>query len=197
MMARKKQQVKTNKPTLEEVKAQEGRYFLVSYEGYERGAYSIPAPEPRFAGDMPRDLMIVAWQPVIMPDYWLDDGRFVALYETVPGIVVRKSNMPPSSKDQFELPRELEEVLTPYRKQMAMQIATTDLTEPIKNLITVEDKEVGERAKVEDLKYGIKPFLQAAAIYEKRMGNRPQVMKMLQDRIVAIDKMQAFDLRGY
>jgi len=196
-MARKKQQVKTNKPTLEEVKAQEGRYFLVSYEGYERGAYSIPAPEPRFAGDMPRDLMIVAWQPVIMPDYWLDDGRFVALYETVPGIVVRKSNMPPSSKDQFELPRELEEVLTPYRKQMAMQIATTDLTEPIKNLITVEDKEVGERAKVEDLKYGIKPFLQAAAIYEKRMGNRPQVMKMLQDRIVAIDKMQAFDLRGY
>ena len=196
-MARKKQQVKTNKPTLEEVKAQEGRYFLVSYEGYERGAYSIPAPEPRFAGDMPRDLMIVAWQPVIMPDYWLDDGRFVALYETVPGIVVRKSNMPPSNKDQFELPRELEEVLTPYRKQMAMQIATTDLTEPIKNLITVEDKEVGERAKVEDLKYGIKPFLQAAAIYEKRMGNRPQVMKMLQDRIVAIDKMQAFDLRGY
>jgi len=197
MMARKKQQVKTNKPTLEEVKAQEGRYFLVSYEGYERGAYSIPAPEPRFAGDMPRDLMIVAWQPVIMPDYWLDDGRFVALYETVPGVVVRKSNMPPSNKDQFELPRELEEVLTPYRKQMAMQIATTDLTEPIKNLITVEDKEVGERAKVEDLKYGIKPFLQAAAIYEKRMGNRPQVMKMLQDRIVAIDKMQAFDLRGY
>jgi len=196
-MARKKQQDKTNKPTLEEVKAQEGRYFLVSYEGYERGAYSIPAPEPRFAGDMPRDLMIVAWQPVIMPDYWLDDGRFVALYETVPGIVVRKSNMPPSNKDQFELPRELEEVLTPYRKQMAMQIATTDLTEPIKNLITVEDKEVGERAKVEDLKYGIKPFLQAAAIYEKRMGNRPQVMKMLQDRIVAIDKMQAFDLRGY
>ena len=196
-MARKKQQVKSNKPTLEEVKAQEGRYFLVSYEGYERGAYSIPAPEPRFAGDMPRDLMIVAWQPVIMPDYWLDDGRFVALYETVPGIVVRKSNMPPSNKDQFELPRELEEVLTPYRKQMAMQIATTDLTEPIKNLITVEDKEVGERAKVEDLKYGIKPFLQAAAIYEKRMGNRPQVMKMLQDRIVAIDKMQAFDLRGY
>lgn len=196
-MARKKQQVKTNKPTLEEVKAQEGRYFLVSYEGYERGAYSIPAPEPRFAGDMPRDLMIVAWQPVIMPDYWLDDGRFVALYETVPGVVVRKSNMPPSNKDQFELPRELEEVLTPYRKQMAMQIATTDLTEPIKNLITVEDKEVGERAKVEDLKYGIKPFLQAAAIYEKRMGNRPQVMKMLQDRIVAIDKMQAFDLRGY
>lgn len=196
-MARKKQQVKTNKPTLEEVKAQEGRYFLVSYEGYERGAYSIPAPEPRFAGDMPRDLMIVAWQPVIMPDYWLDDGRFVALYETVPGIVVRKSNMPPSSKDQFELPRELEEVLTPYRKQMAMQIATTDLTEPIKNLIMVEDKEAGERTKVEDLKYGIKPFLQAAAIYEKRMGNRPQVMKMLQDRIVAIDKMQAFDLRGY
>lgn len=196
-MARKKQQVKMNKPTLEEVKAQEGRYFLVSYEGYERGAYSIPAPEPRFAGDMPRDLMIVAWQPVIMPDYWLDDGRFVALYETVPGIVVRKSNMPPSSKDQFELPRELEEVLTPYRKQMAMQIATTDLTEPIKNLIMVEDKEAGERTKVEDLKYGIKPFLQAAAIYEKRMGNRPQVMKMLQDRIVAIDKMQAFDLRGY
>lgn len=196
-MARKKQQVKTNKPTLEEVKAQEGRYFLVSYEGYDRGAYGIPAPEPRFAGDMPKDLMIVAWQPQIMPEYWLDDGRFVALYETVPGIVVRKANMPPSNKDQFELPRELEEVLTPYRKQMAMQIATTDLTEPIKNLIAVEDKEVGERAKVEDLKYGIKPFLQAAAIYEKRMGNRPQVMKMLQDRITAIDKMQAFDLRGY
>lgn len=196
-MARKKQQDKMNKPTLEEVKAQAGRYFLVSYEGYERGAYSIPAPEPRFAGDMPRDLMIVAWQPTIMPDYWMDDGRFVALYETVPGIVVRKSNTPPSNKDQFELPRELEEVLTPYRKQMAMQIATTNLTEPIQNLIMVEDKEAGERTKVEDLKYGIKPFLQAAAIYEKRMGNRPQVMKMLQDRIVAIDKMQAFDLRGY
>ena len=196
-MARKKQQVKLNKPTLEEVKAQEGRYFLVSYEGYDRGAYGIPAPEPRFAGDMPKDLMIVAWQPAIMPDYWLDDGRFVALYETVPGIVVRKSNTPPSSKDPFELPRELEEVLTPYRKQMAMQIATTDITEPIKNLIMVEDKEVGERAKVEDLKYGIKPFLQAAAIYEKRMGNRQTVLKMLQDRIAAIDKMQAFDLRGY
>ena len=115
-------------PTLEEVKAQAGKYLYVTYEGTEGGGWSISAPRPRFAGDVAEELMIVPFEPKQIGTEWLDDPRFIALYEKVKGIKVWRSDVLPQKID-LTLPEELETRVSKHRQGMELIIEMSEYNE--------------------------------------------------------------------
>lgn len=203
--------VKDTRPTLEEVKAKPGKYVIASYRGYEFGWVSIPAPDAYElglpAGYTPKELLINPWEWKPIPDFWLNEINFARMYTKIPGLVVDKVDVLPNRDDNIQaLPPELEKVLSPDHKQKAWWIATqpyfdgkseAGADDPRRGsyaLIHMKDMDQPDDSpqQVEFLQDTLAPILQAAQVYEERLGNRPEVMKALEDRLDEISGKRAY-----
>jgi hypothetical protein len=189
-MARKqgtKVATKVERLSLAEVKAQTGRYVFVTYEGVDKGGWSLPAPRPRFAGDVVEELMILPFEPKMIVEEWLEEPRFMRLYDTVPQIKVWKSDDLPEEV-KVEIPKDLDTALNDVQKAYARNIALSPYNEQMRDVIAAQDREHSEEEVVRQNKKVILPFLKLVQFYEKRYMQRPEVLKALDDRINAILK---------
>jgi len=172
--------------TLAEIKAQEGKYTFVDYRG-TMGGWALPAPRPRFAGDTPKEIFIKPFSPQQIGDEWLDDPTFGALYEKEKGIRVWKADIAPAATDlESDFPPELAEKLSPYVKSLAYLVAMTDSGTQLDDIINVHDRQSGANEALRFQKNEVLPFLKAVQYYEKRLMNRPDVMKKIETRLRAI-----------
>lgn len=180
-MASKKGQ-KEVRPTLEEVKVQTGKYLFVTYEGIEGGGWGLPAPRPRFAGDFVEELFIRPFDPQQIGDEWLDDARFIALYNRVKGIKVWRSDVAPEKID-LTLPDELEERVTKSRQAIALIIAMSPYDDKFKDVIGVRNMDASESEAVRYDHTDVLPFLKVIQFYEARLLKRPEVLKAIAKRL--------------
>ena len=208
-MARGKAAVvsKDTRPSLDEVKAKTGKYVVITYRGYESGGISVSAPDPYEmglpVGYTPKDLLIEPWVWRVIPSYWLDDGRFAAIYQKDRGIYVDKVDVIPENEDLTTLPNDLEKKLTRERKQKAWWIATqpydpnaradspsiaTHAVIFMKLMETTDDSP----EQVDFLQNELVPILQAAKYYEERLGNRQEVIKDIDKRLDEISGKKVF-----
>ncbi len=184
-MATKKGKKVDPRPTIEEIKAQTGKYLYVTYRGFEGGGWGLPAPRPRFAGDYVEELMIVPFEIRQIGSEWLDDPRFVALYEKIVGIQVWHSDVLPDKVD-LTLPDELESRVNKYRQGVALIMAMSEFDEHFRDVIGVRSMDVGESEAVAYDHTDVLPFLKTIQFYEKRLLNRPQVMRAIEERLKEI-----------
>jgi len=207
-MAKGKQgAVKDTRPTLEEIKVKSGKYVVASYRGYEVGSVGIPAPDPFEMGlpfgYQPKDLLIRAWEWLVIPSYWLDEGRFAVVYQNNPGIFVDKVDTVPSTANQKILPDDLDKRLNLGRKQKAWWIATQPYSTTgrpgspamaIHALINMKlmDTTDDSQEQVEFQRDELVPLLQAARFYEERLGNRKDLIRDIDNRLDDIAEKKAF-----
>lgn len=186
------------RPTLEEVKSQTGRNLFITYEGDEGGGWSIPALRPRFAGDIPEELMVSPWEPKIIAMDWLDDTRFAKLYNDVKGIRVWKSDVFPD-KPNLKLPEELERRVSSARQQMAYSIAVSPYDSKMQDMIGIKNLDVTESEAIEWEKNDLFPFLKAVQFYETRLLKRKEVLRDVEARLRAIlgKKMPMDQIESY
>jgi hypothetical protein len=173
---------KAVRPTLDEVKAQPGKYLYVTYEGTEGGGWGLPARRPRFAGDIVEELFIVPFEAKQIGDEWLDDPKFLALYEQIEGIRVWRTDAMPTKID-LTLPDELESVVSKYRQGMALIIALSPYDDHFKDVIAVRSEDVTESEAVRYDHSDVLPFLKTIQFYERRLLNRPEVMRAIEKRL--------------
>ena len=209
-MARRKviQDAVKERPTWEAIKAKQGKYVIASYRGYDIGGVSIPAPDAYElglpVGYVPKELVIEPWVWKVIQAYWLEDGRFAALYERIPGLCIdRVDTLPPTQVDLAELPSDLTKKLTEDRKQKAFWIATQpyypnartgDPKRATADLIQMRDMETTDDSpqQISFLQDELAPLLQAALIFEERLGNRPEVVRDIQKRLEDIGGKKPF-----
>jgi hypothetical protein len=201
-MARKRKLVAPEvvRPTLEDVKAKTGKYVVVSYRGHESGGILIPPPDAYEAGlplgYVPKDLLIEPWQWTVIPAYWLDDGRFARLYDATPGLMVDKVDQIPTRENLMTLPEDLakRESLTRERVQKAWWIATQpyypdakagDPRRATADVIQMNNMETGLDSpdQVDFLQGELAPILEAALIFEQRLGNRQNLINDIEKRL--------------
>lgn len=202
--------VKDTRPSLDDLKAKQGRYVIASYRGYEQGDVCLPAPDAYAlglpGGYQPKELVIRPWLWEVIPDYWLNDTNFQKAYDRTPGMCVDKTDLVPQSQNLQELPPELERVLSADHKQKAWWIATQPYFDN-KSEAGADDPRRGSYAlihmknmdqsddspqQVEFLQEVLAPLLQAAQIYEERLGARPEVLKALEKRLDDIGGKRAY-----
>jgi hypothetical protein len=181
-MAARKGKPEVVRPTLEEVKATTGKYLYVTYEGTEGGGWGLPAPRPRFAGDFTEELMIIPFEIKQIGEEWLDDPRFAALYERVKGIRVWRADIQPNKID-LTLPDELETRVNKYRQGIALIIAMSPWNSYFEDVINVRSEDVPDSEAVVYDHTDVLPFLKTIQFYEKRLLNRPEVMKAIEKRL--------------
>lgn len=211
-MARPKKAValKDTRPTLGEVKEKPGRYVIASYRGYEQGDVCLPAPDAYAlglpGGYQPKELVIHPWQWDIIADYWLSDTNFSKMYASTPGMCVDKVDEVPPSLNLQELPPELDKKLSADHKQKAYWIATQPYfdnksdagsDDPRRGswaLINMKDMDWPDDSpqQVEFLQETLAPLLQAAQIFEERLGARPEVLRALEKRLDDIGGKRAY-----
>ena len=189
-MARKSKKAK--RLTLDDVKAQTGKYLVATLEGAV-GPMSVEAIAPLYSPaniKLPH-LLLQANVVSIMDDIWLDDGRFRRLYDQHEYIKVWRTDELPMEPKLYELPTEIEARLSSISKNNAYRIATSPFVNDPKHpshimIWTRNEGAAGERATLEwELKI-IRPFLQAVKIYEQRFNNRPEVLKEVDTRLKMI-----------
>jgi hypothetical protein len=181
-MANKKGKQVDPRPSIEEIKAQTGKYLYVTYRGFEGGGWGLPAPRPRFAGDFVEELMIVPFEIKQIGDEWLDDPRFVALYEKISGMQVWRSDVQPEKTD-LTLPDELESRVNKYRQGVALIMAMSPFDDRFKDVIGVRSLEVPESDAIAYDHTDVLPFLKTIQFFEKRLMNRPEVMRAIEKRL--------------
>ena len=177
--------VHPKRQALTDVKSQAGRYLFVMYKGVERGGFSLPAPRPRFAGDVVEELLILPFEPKLIGEEWLEEPRFARLFDTIKEIVVWKSDDLPEQVD-LAVPEELNRVLNDAQKAYARLIALSPYNDRMKDVIEAHDMEHGEEEVIRQNKKVILPFLKLVQFYEKRWMQRPEVLKALDKRIRSI-----------
>ena len=189
-MARKSKKAK--RLTLDDVKAQIGKYLVATLEGAV-GPMSVEAIAPLYSPaniKLPH-LLLQANVVSIIDDIWLDDGRFRRLYDQYEYIKVWRTDELPVEPKLYELPSEIEARLSSISKNNAYRIATSPFVNDPKHpsyimIWTRNEGAAGERATLEwELKI-IRPFLQAVKIYEQRFNNRPEVLKEVDTRLKMI-----------
>jgi len=189
-MARKSKKAK--RLTLDDVKAQIGKYLVATLEGAV-GPMSVEAIAPLYSPaniKLPH-LLLQANVVSIIDDIWLDDGRFRRLYDQYEYIKVWRTDELPVEPKLYELPSEIEARLSSISKNNAYRIATSPFVNDPKHpshimIWTRNEGAAGERATLEwELKI-IRPFLQAIKVYEQRFGNRPEVLKEVDTRLKMI-----------
>lgn len=176
---------KQKRLSLEEVKAQTGRYLFVNYQGVSKGGFSLPAPRPRFAGDVVQELMILPFDPQMIGDEWLDEPRFIRLFNSVPEIVVWKSDDIPVPIDTT-VPEELNRTLNDAQKAYARLIALSPYDDRMKDVLEAQDREHSEEEVIRSNRRVILPFLKLVQFYELRWMQRPEVLAALDKRIRTI-----------
>ena len=189
-MARKSKKAK--RLTLDDVKAQIGKYLVATLEGAV-GPMSVEAIAPLYSPaniKLPH-LLLQANVVSIIDDIWLDDGRFRRLYDQYEYIKVWRTDELPVEPKLYELPSEIEARLSSISKNNAYRIASSPFVNDPKHpshimIWTRNEGAAGERATLEwELKI-IRPFLQAIKVYEQRFGNRPEVLKEVDTRLKMI-----------
>ena len=195
--------------SLEEVRAKPGKYLVVSYRGYESGGIIIPPPDTYEAGlpqgYVPKDLVIDPWQWTVIPTFWLNDGRFAQMYQSLPELVVDKTDQVPVKENLLALPPDIErkELLTRERIQKAWWIATQpyypdartgDPKRATADLIQMKSMETTDDSpeQVSFLQDELTPILQAALVFEQRLGNRPDLIQDIEKRLDEISGKKAF-----
>lgn len=210
-MARRKKEVvpEAARLTLQEVKDKPGKYVVASYRGYEMGGVSVPPPDSYEAGlpqgYVAKDLSIEAWKWTVIPSYWLDDGRFARMYQSIPGLVVDKVDVIPEQEDLLALPPDLakRESLTRERVQKAWWIATQpycpdartgDPKRATADLIQMSNMETGIDSpdQVAFLQEDLAPILEATLIFEERLGNRQDLIHDINKRLDEISGKKAY-----
>ena len=189
-MARKSKKAK--RLTLDDVKAQTGKYLVATLEGAV-GPMSVEAIAPLYSPpDIKLPHLLLQANVVSQIDaIWLDDGRFRRLYDQHEYIKVWRTDDLPVEPKLYELPPEIEARLSSISKNNAYRIATSPFVNDPKHpshimIWTRNEGAAGERATLEwELKI-IRPFLQAVKIYELRFGNRPEVLKEVDTRLKMI-----------
>lgn len=185
MARRKGNAQKVDKLPLSEIKAQSGKYLFVNYRGVDKGGWQLPAPRPRFAGDVVEELFIMQFAPKQIGEEWLDDPRFMALYESVPGIEVWKSDIFPPKLD-LTLPNEIESRLNQTQTAMAYLVASSPYTESMRDVIQTQDRESADEEVIRKNRQIVLPFLKAVQFYETRLMNRPEVLRDIKVRLEKI-----------
>jgi len=197
-MARRKSQ-KVQRPTLDEVKAQPGKYVVAMLEGAV-GPLGVEAIAPLYAPPnikLPH-LLLQAYVPCQIDEMWLEDGRFRRLYNERDYIKVWRSDDLPPEPPSADLPTEIEARMSPLVKHNAYRIATnpfaSDSKHPSYMMIWAKNEDASSERSVLnwELKV-IRPFLQAVKIYESRFGNRPEVIKECDKRLTQIAEKTSVD----
>ena len=210
-MARKKKSVvpQAARLTLQDVKAKQGRYVVVSYRGYESGGIIVSPPDSYEAGlpqgYVPKDMVIEPWIWKVIPAFWLDDGRFAQLYESIPGIVADKVDQVPEKVDLTTLPDDISkrETLTRERVQKAWWIATQpyypdartgDPKRATADLIQMSNMETTKDGpdQVAFLQEDLAPILEAALYFEGQLGNRQNLMDDIERRLEEIGTKKTY-----
>jgi hypothetical protein len=184
-MARKQGKNVDTRPTLAEVKAQPGKYVFVTYEGAEGGGWGLPAPRPRFVGDIAEELTILPFEPKQIGEEWLEDPRFVILYGKVKGIRVWRADTFPEKPD-LTLPDELESRVNKYRQGIALVIAMGAWDEHYKDVVEARSMDVPESQAVQFDHTDVLPFLKVIQFYESRLLNRPEPLAAIKKRLQKI-----------
>lgn len=213
MARRKKVAPQAARPSLDEIRAKPGKYLIATYRGYESGGILISPPDAYEMGlpqgYVPKDLMIEPWQWTPIPMFWLDDGRFAQLYQSTPGLIIDKVDRVPDRQDLLALPPDLarRDKLTRERVQKAYWIATQpyvpkanmgDPKEAYKkatyDLIHMNSMEttLDSPEQVSFLQEELAPILEAALVFEERLGNRPEVINDIDKRLREIGDKRAY-----
>lgn len=213
MARRKKSDVQDTRPSLDEIKAKPGKYLVASYRGYESGGISISPPDSYEAGlpqgYVPKDLLIEAWQWTVIPAFWLDDGRFAQIYQSTPGLIIDKVDRIPDRLDLMALPADLlaREKLTRERIQKAFWIATqpympkANMGDPHEaylratyDVIHMNSMETTKDSpeQVAFLQEDLAPMLEAAIVFEERLGNRQDLIRDIEKRLEEIGAKKAY-----
>jgi hypothetical protein len=197
---------------LQDVKEKTGKYVVASYRGYESGGILVPPPDTYEAGlplgYVPKDLLIEAWQWTVVPAYWLDDGRFARLYDATPGLMVDKVDQIPNRENLLTLPEDLakHESLSRERVQKAWWIATQpyypdartgDPKRATADLIQMNNMETTKDSpeQVTFLQEDLAPILEAALVFEQRLGNRQNLVNDIENRLEEIGGKKAYRRR--
>jgi hypothetical protein len=184
-MARSKGTQVTAKMPLEEIKAMPGKYYFVVYEGVDAGGWCLPAPRPRFAGDIVQEIVITPFDPLEVLEEQLNNPPFVSLYDKVPGIRVYKTDTIMSRPD-LTLPKDLADRLTQVQQAQAQIAAMSPYDDKLQMLIDTQDQESSEEEVIRSNRRVVLPFLKAVEFYESRLMNRPEVIKALRKRMEKI-----------
>jgi hypothetical protein len=182
---------KVNRPTLDEIKGQSGKYVIAMLEGAV-GPVSVQAPQPRTAMDVKlKDLIIEAYIPVHVDEAWLDDPTFRRIYNKLGYIKVWRDDEMPEPPQSYTLPRQLEEALSPLVKNNAYRIATNPFEShkdhPSYKMIWAENFAAGNPRHVLEWELReMRPFLMAVKVYEERFGKRRAVLSEVDKRLKQI-----------
>jgi hypothetical protein len=185
MASRKGKKVVDARPSLSEVRAQPGKYVFITYEGTEGGGWGLPAPRPRFVGDVTESLIIMPFEPKQIGEEWLDDPHFVILYEKIKGIKIWRSDVFPERVD-LTLPDELEARVSKYRQAVAMTLVMGEYDEHFKDVIQVRSMDIPESDAVRFDHSDVLPFLKVIQFYESRLLKRPEVLEDIKKRLRVI-----------
>lgn len=186
---------KVVRPTLDEVKAQSGRYVVATVVG-PVGPISMKAPRPRTRNDVELpDLILPPHIPVEIDEEWLDNGTFRKMYERFDCIRVGRVDLVPEKPDIYSLPPNIESQLSAQLRNRALSVATNPYTEPMRMLIHAQNNSVmpGGRDLLEWELTEMRPFLQAVREYETRLGNRPEVLRDVKKRLDTIHEKTSIE----
>jgi hypothetical protein len=178
---------KANRPTLDEVKAQPGKYVVAMLEGAV-GPLGIAAPSPRTAMDVRLDdIVIKPYIPLQIDEAWLDNGRFRRVYDKFDYLTVKRVDELPEPPALYNLPDQIVNSLSPLVRNNAYRIATNPFDEASTKMIWADNFAAGNPRHVLEWELReMRPFLQAVKIYEERFGRRKEVLKEVEKRLKQI-----------
>jgi len=179
-----RKRTKPVKPSLDEVKEQLGSFVIATIEG-AAGPHSIQAPRPRRSTDVQlQDLVIAPYEPVSIDPDWLDVPLFRQAYNRFDEIRVYKADELPQRPVLYDLPPEIANALTSFLKNKAYEVATTPFGEVAKKLIWARNDTLVTQRSISDWETTeLLPFLKAVQVYEKRFGNRKEVLDEVAKRL--------------
>ena len=204
-MARRKKAAAT-RPTLEEIKAQEGR-FVIALLGLpeEEDVKAIGTLGVALSWALPPDaqgkerqaesaVTMKLFKPIKIDESWLDNYEFQKTYEKFPFLRVFRSDTVPDPTDT-ELSARLEKVLTQNNKQTILLLCQTPYTgihkKAMDAIIGMDLQSAGEplnMGRVREFRQNtLLHFLTAWRELEKRFQNRKPIITKITERIDEIE----------
>jgi hypothetical protein len=205
-MARRKKAIAVQRPTLEEIKAQEGRFVVallgLPEEENQRAVgtlgvsltWSLPPDAPGRERQAEAYVSMELFKPKSIDESWLDNYEFQKLYEKHPSLMVFKADTIPDPINT-DLPPRLEKLLTKANKQTIILLCTTPYfgihKDAMDAIIKMDVKSAGEplnMGRVKEFRQKtLFHFLTAWREMEKRFQNRKEIIRKITERIDEIE----------
>ena len=217
-MARRKKA--SQRPTLEEIKAQEGKYVvaLLGFPIEGEKVIGMAGTTKDLVDGAPADairssVLLSLFDPKIVNESWLDDVGFQRLYDKCSGLLVFRADDAPDPIDK-SFPDRLDTVLSDTNKQTILRLCFTPYWNYDENdtrggraeidAVIAMDRQtegIGERVTQADIRdFRVKvliPFLTGWREMEKRFQNRKPIIDKINARLRAIEAERQQDLPAW